>query len=95
MQPAELMTLRACLAEGRQGMLVDGRRRITVRVFDESPHGFHVATIQTTALAPTVETALHVDGCEFSVRVIDKHQVGRRLMFGLERLELSEASGVR
>lgn len=87
MEPAELMTLRACLSEGRQGMLVDGKRRITVRVFDESPHGFRAATIQTTALAPTVETTLHVDGREFPVRVIDKHQEGRRLMLALERLE--------
>lgn len=88
MQPAELMTMRACLSEGRQGTLVDGKRRVVVRVFDESPHGFRVATIQTTALAPAVETVLHVDGLEFSVRVIDKHQAGRRLMLGLERLEL-------
>jgi Lon protease-like protein len=87
MQPAELTTMRACLSEGRQGVLVDGKRRVVVRVFDESPHGFRVATIQATALAPAVETALHVDGREFSVRVIDKHQAGRRLVLSLERLE--------
>lgn len=79
-------TLRASLAEGRQAALVEGRRKLIVRIFDESPLGFRVATIQPSMLAEGCETVLHVEGCEVGVCVVGKKLEGRRLMFELARL---------
>jgi len=51
-------TLRASFADGRQAALVDGHRKRSVRVFDESPEGLRVATIRSTTLFDGAETTL-------------------------------------
>jgi len=63
--------------------LIDGRRKPIVRIFDESPEGFRVATIQPTTLFAGAETTLQLDGREDAVRVVSKEMLGRRLVIKL------------
>lgn len=79
------LTPRASLLDGRQAVLLDGCRRVIVRIYDERPSGFRAATIQPTTLVEGAETRLQLAGRELSVRIVAKKMEGRRLSLTLAR----------
>lgn len=80
------LTPRASLLDGRQAMLLDGHRRLIVRIYDEPPFGFRAATIQPTTLEEGAATWLQFEGREIAVRVVAKRMESRRLSLTLQRV---------
>lgn len=80
-------TLRASFLDGRQATLLVGRQKLIVRVFDEPPHGFRIATIQACSLAVGAETVLRIDGAEIPVLVVRQRAEKRYTVVGLRILD--------